>query len=104
MLTEQTGKNDLKRLTDVLLSIKSKPEVFDAPPVLHKPKRIMSVKEALFSKREILDISKCKGRVFASLSIFCPPAVPIIICGEEIDESAINCFSYYGVKKCEVVK
>lgn len=104
MLNCQNKKDELEKLKDVLLNIKKKNAIKDIPPQLTKPKRIMSVKDALFSKREILDVSKCKGKVFASLSASCPPAVPIVVCGEEIDENAIKCFSYYGIKECEVVK
>jgi arginine/lysine/ornithine decarboxylase len=33
----------------------------------------------------------------------CPPAIPIVICGEEIDKKAISAFKYYGIEKCLVV-
>ena len=33
----------------------------------------------------------------------CPPCVPIVICGEEIDWNAIRCFQYYGIQTVSVV-
>jgi arginine/lysine/ornithine decarboxylase len=33
----------------------------------------------------------------------CPPAVPIVVSGERIDESAEECFAYYGITHCAVI-
>ena len=43
------------------------------------------------------------GCVLASPCVGCPPAVPIVICGERIDENALAAFRYYGITHCEVV-
>jgi len=43
------------------------------------------------------------GRVLAAASVGCPPAVPIVVCGERIDESAVRAFAYYGIETCTVV-
>jgi hypothetical protein len=29
--------------------------------------------------------------------------VPIVVCGERIDEAAVRCFAYYGIESCAVV-
>jgi len=42
--------------------------------------------------------------VLAAPSVTCPPAVPVVVCGEQIDESAVHCFAYYGIENCCVVK
>ena len=57
----------------------------------------------IFSEEEI-DVSECDGRILASSAISCPPAIPIVVCGEIIDENAIKCFEYYGIKKCRIIK
>jgi arginine/lysine/ornithine decarboxylase len=49
-------------------------------------------------------VSECVGRVLAAATVGCPPAVPIVVSGERIDESAVACFRYYGIKTCAVVK
>ena len=49
-------------------------------------------------------VKAIEGKIFASLSASCPPAVPIVVCGEEIDKNIIDLFLYYGITKCEVVK
>jgi arginine/lysine/ornithine decarboxylase len=37
-------------------------------------------------------------------SVGCPPAVPIAVAGEVIDENVIECFKYYGIVKVNVIK
>ena len=48
------------------------------------------------------DVHECRGKVLASSAASCPPAVPIVVCGEIIDEQAIRLFDYYGTKTCYV--
>ena len=64
----------------------------------------MSIRKAIFAPSEELPLEDCLGRVLAAPSVSCPPAVPILVCGEEIDQAAIDCFRYYGHKTCVVVK
>ena len=64
----------------------------------------MSPREAMFADSEIIPVSSAKGRILASDNVSCPPAIPIVVCGEEIDESAIKLFKYYGIKEVEVIK
>ena len=70
---------------------------------LVKAKKIMSIREAMLSDFEQLPTKQCIGRVLAVPTVGCPPAVPILVCGEEIDEHAISCFNYYGIEDCCVV-
>ena len=56
------------------------------------------------SVQERVPVAQAAGRVLASASVNCPPAVPIVVCGEAIDESAAACFRYYGIEEVYVVK
>ena len=66
-------------------------------------KRKLSLKEALFSSSLNLRAEDCIGKISASADVACPPAVPIVIPGEEIDNNTIECFKYYGIQECLVV-
>ncbi len=44
------------------------------------------------------------GRVLAAATVACPPAVPVVVCGERIDRAALACFRYYGITECTVVE
>ena len=94
-------KNKVKKQLD---DCKTKETIQETPPKLQRSKQVMSPREAVFSDSEIISVSSAKGRILASDNVSCPPAIPIVVCGEEIDESAITLFKYYGIEKVEVVK
>ena len=104
MLTPDTGEESLSLLSDALLSIPRRDEIIAPPPVPSRLLALMSPREALFSAQECLPVSDSVGRILASASVGCPPAVPIAISGETIDENTRYAFSYYGIDKIFVVK
>ena len=63
----------------------------------------MSVREAMFSSMETVSLEESYGRILAVASVGCPPAVPILICGERINAHAIDCFRYYGIQSVTVL-
>ena len=103
MLTPETGRDGLCRLEQALLGVERKPPLNDAPPPVCRCERVMSIREAMLSPAREVCAAKSVGRVLASTSVGCPPAVPIVICGERIDGAAAEAFAYYGVKTCMVV-
>lgn len=104
MVTPAITEADLEQLTKVLLSLPRREALYQCPPALTRPKRAMSIREAMLSPAETLPVSDCLGRVLAAATMGCPPAVPIVVSGEVIDESALACLAYYGIKACAVVK
>ncbi len=104
MLTLQTNEYELKVLEKCLLSIEQKQEINISPPIYFVPEKVMSIREATMSACETLNAKDSLGRVLAFAQVSCPPAVPIVVSGELIDENAIKCFEYYGINKCCVVK
>lgn len=104
MLTPETGEAGLTRLTRALLAIPRRAAIDEAPPVFRGARRAMGIREAMLSAREIVPVGESEGRVLASASVGCPPAVPIAVCGERIDAHAVACFRYYGIERVAVVK
>ena len=104
MLTPDNGAEALDILEKVLLSIPMREAISSAPPAIHGAERILSVREACFSPSETIPAAESEGRILAAASVGCPPAVPIVVCGEKIDRHAIDCFRYYGIESCTVVK
>jgi len=74
------------------------------PPMMTLPERRMSVRDAALSPRETVSAADAAGRVLASVEVGCPPAVPVVVCGEVIDQNAIELFRYYGIEKIRVIK
>ena len=99
-----TPELDLTKIKNILFGIKRKDAITATAPRLPKPKVAMSPARAIFAPAEELDTDKCLGRILASVSVSCPPAVPVVVCGEIIDETAIEALKYYGISKCRVIK
>ena len=104
MLTPAIGEDGLRRLRDQMCAIPRKVPVEEATPAMTRPISVMTVREALLSRSELVATELCKGRVLASASVGCPPAVPIAVCGERIDADVIEAFKYYGITHLWVVK
>ena len=47
---------------------------------------------------------KAEGCILADAQVGCPPCIPIVMSGEKIDSNAIECFRYYGMDRCRIVK
>lgn len=105
MLTPALEDGAVARLGKVLSNLCRRDAIADVPPVLCSlPKRAMSIREAVMSPCEMLDTADCAGRVAASVTVGCPPAVPVVVSGEVIDEKTVRAMQYYGIDKCCVVK
>lgn len=103
MLTPEIG-NDIKKLKDTLLSIPKKDKIRESAPEFVLPEKAMSIKDAVFSESETIPAKESEGRILATSNISCPPAVPIVVCGEKIDKNAVECFEYYGTEYITVIK
>lgn len=104
MFTPENGEEDLSRLLEALRSIPRKAPISEKPPVPSPGKAVISVREAMLSVSETIAVEASMGRILASPSVGCPPAVPILVCGERIDPTAVECFRYYGITNVSVVK
>ncbi|MBQ8304096.1 MAG: aminotransferase class V-fold PLP-dependent enzyme [Clostridia bacterium] len=104
MFTPEIGDNDLKTLEAALCAAVKKSPIKTAPPPFAPCKAAMSVRCAALSPCETIKAQNSAGRILAAATVACPPAVPIVVCGEIIDENALKLFEYYGIKECTVVK
>lgn len=97
-------ESELEVLYNILSKLPRKKEIAEKPPEILLPNRKMTIREAMLCFDEEIPVEESCGRIISSISIGCPPAVPIIVSGEEINENIIACFEYYNLKKCFVVK
>ena len=103
MLTPDIGQAGLDRLEAALMALPRKEAILEQPPRFHLPERAMPIREAAFAPTEVVAVEESLGRILASPTVGCPPAVPVVACGERIDEKALACFRYYGIQSCTVV-
>lgn len=104
MFTPEISDRQISRLENILLDLERRDAIFEVPPVPRRAERVVSVREAMLScSREVATKDVC-GKILASPSVSCPPAVPILICGERIDSYAVKCFEYYGIERVRVLE
>ena len=89
MFTTENGEDDLKRLLSCFENLAVREAICRRPPSFLPPRRILSVREAVLSP-------------YATVS--CPPAVPVVVSGEEIGEDAAKVLGYYGMDQVAVVR
>ena len=104
MISAETDEEALAHLEQALFQIPSQPPIPEESPVHLPGEQVMTIREAMLSDSEQLPAEQCLGRILAVPTVGCPPAVPILVCGERIDAHAIGCFAYYGIDHCCVVK
>lgn len=99
-----TPDNNLDRLQSALIAIEKRQPICETQPQAVRPQRALTIRQATLAPSEFVDVECAEGKVLADLSVGCPPAVPILVCGEVVDKNAIDRFRYYGVNRIAVVK
>ena len=66
--------------------------------------QILTIREAIFAGQEMVKVEDAVGRICGSPTVGCPPAIPIVVAGEIINERAVEVFDYYGIKQVSVVR
>lgn len=103
MLSPSTDPADLEQLCKALGENR-----WDAPastnlPPLH-PKQALSPRQATFAPQEQIPVRQAVGRICAAPTVSCPPAIPIVVSGEVVDEAALGWLTHYGIDTLCVVK
>lgn len=104
MFTPEISEKDLARFKAELFKIERKTAKTTLPPPPSQPIEKISMSKAIIMPKEIAPIEQVLGRISADFAVTCPPAIPIVVCGEEITPEAVKCFQYYGIETCAVVK
>lgn len=99
-----SSESDFDALLSAFSSVEKKAVSFSLAPSVPRAARALSVREALMSPREKIPTELACGRVLGSINFSCPPAVPIAIAGELVDESVVAALRYYGITEVDVVK
>lgn len=103
MFTPALPASAFDRLEAALTALSRRAPVSETPPAVPSPERVLTARQAMLAKTRLLPTERCLGRVLADFAVSCPPAVPIAVCGERLDEDALRAFRYYGVRHCRVV-
>ena len=104
LFTPAIGAEGFAAVRRVLLSLPLRPPSAEKTLPLPPPVRRMSVREAVFSPQELLPAAQAVGRICGSPTVACPPAVPIVVSGEEITPQAVDACAAYGIGTLAVVR
>lgn len=95
---------DFGKILKAAEKIRRLPPITAKAPIIVRAKSVMSPREAVFGQTEIIDAKKSVGRICADISTPCPPCVPLVMAGEEINGEAAEMLVRYGVRKIRTVK
>ncbi len=109
MASGSTAEEDFRRLEDALSAAEPgrrppRTPLRQTAPGLHAARRAMSIRQAVMAPWESVPAEEALGRVCASPTVACPPAVPIAVSGEVIGAEALALLRCYGVGNVLVVK
>lgn len=104
MFSPCNGEGAAERVSTAFASLPRREEIASAPPAVAVGETVMSLRRAIFSPAERVEIEASLGRVLADPGVSCPPAVPIVLPGERITPAAIEAFKYYKYTDCLVVR
>lgn len=108
MVTPENTEEDFKRLSVWAEATKLVSAPKKALPAWEvrdfSRERVCSIREAVFSKSEMVPAGESAGRVCAAETVSCPPAVPIAISGERITGEMAEAFRLFGISEVSVIK
>lgn len=105
MISPQNSDEDLEKLKNAFQNLELTLKEHDDETISFEfGEKVMTIREAVFSESEEIDVEKAVGRVCANPTVSCPPAVPIAVSGEKITENHIELFKKYEIKKIQVIK
>ncbi len=104
MLTPELSDRELSRLEKALLNIEAREKITEKPLSFTKPAVRFTPREAMLSKSRLVPAAESLGKALASVNVSCPPAVPVVVCGEIINNAALDLFEYYSIDYCRVIE
>ncbi|MDE7298640.1 MAG: amino acid decarboxylase [Lachnospiraceae bacterium] len=104
MFTPENPAADRGRLLSCMRDIPVGPSLHRAAPSFPPPRRSCSIREAVLSPHETVPVAAAAGRVMGPPTVHCPPAIPVVVSGEEINADAIPALEYYGICEAEVMR
>ena len=103
MFSPKNSDTAIEKIRKHIVSLPKFRPIKQEPPKVPPCQQVLSIREAMLRPSRRVPIAEAVGCVLAEPGISCPPAVPILVCGERISVEAVAAFEYYGITHCEVV-
>ena len=104
MLSTDTKETELASLLSVCRSLPRRPALPMDDTSIPRGKPVLSLRDAVLAEAEEVDVRNAEGRICATPTVSCPPAIPIAISGEQITREHVALFLRYGIDTVRVVK
>ena len=104
MLSPQNSQEDFEKLKDAFRNLNVEKTKNIENIEFEFAEKILTIRQAIFSESEEINIENALNRVCASPTVSCPPAIPIAVSGERISEKHIELFKKYNINKINVIK
>ncbi len=95
---------EIEKTADILTSCTPQNVKYDLQLELEPANAVKTIREAVFSDSEEINVDFAAGRICAAVNVPCPPAVPIAVSGEIITEKTVEIFKRYGILTVNVIK
>ena len=103
MFTPENSREDLQALTAALEAIPRRESREKTIPQ-YPPEQVLTPRAAAFSRKCAIPVEQAAGRILAAASVGCPPAVPLVMCGERIREELVPVLRALGTEQVTVVE
>lgn len=97
-------EEDFTRLQQALAGMPRGTALETHEQVLCRPQSAMPLRDAVLACAEMIPVPECCGRVSAETACPCPPGVPVVMPGEEINRDMVQFLLNYGISEIKVVK
>ena len=103
MASPENTARDYERLYSLLSKLSVGAPILRNTLLPEAGERCMSIRRAMLARRETVSVADAVGRICATPTVSCPPAIPIVISGERIGACAVALFEAYGIERVDVV-
>lgn len=104
MATVHNSEEDFIKLEKAFGNLSAKPPIVAERIAPAECEKVMSVRNAIFAPRKKVSVGDSCGKVCGCPAVSCPPAIPVVVSGERINEESIKLFKKYGIFEIEVVE
>ena len=103
MLSPQNSQEDFEKLKKSFENINIEKTKSIDNIEFELAERVLAIRQAIFSENEEINVECALGKICASPTVSCPPAIPIAVSGEKITEKHIELFKKYNINKINVI-
>lgn len=95
---------EIQEISDILMKCDPAPALNKGYIEFVQPETAVSIREAVMCRYETVAVEDSLGRICAGVDVPCPPAIPVAVGGEVINENCIKIFKRYGILSVNVIQ